>query len=37
MSGEPQMGEVCKHPETSEPTWHRWVARYGGVKADGAT
>ncbi|MFS8478983.1 MAG: transposase [Micromonosporaceae bacterium] len=28
--------EVCKQLEISEPTWHRWVARYGGMKADDA-
>ena len=28
--------EVCKHLEISEPTWHRWVAQYGGMKADDA-
>jgi hypothetical protein len=22
--------------EISEPTWHRWVAQYGGMKADDA-
>jgi len=28
--------EVWKHLEISEPTWHRWVAQYGGMKADDA-
>jgi len=28
--------EVCKHLEFSEATWHRWVAQYGGMKADDA-
>ena len=30
------LAEVCKQLETSEPTWHRWVAQYGGMKADDA-
>ena len=30
------LAEVCKQLEISEPTWHRWVAQYGGMKADGA-
>ena len=30
------LAEVCKHLEISEPTWHRWVAQYGGMKADDA-
>lgn len=28
--------EVCQQLEISEPTWHRWVAQYGGMKADDA-
>jgi putative transposase len=28
------VGEVCRHLEISEPTWHRWRAQYGGMKAD---
>jgi putative transposase len=30
------LAEVCKQLEISEPTWHRWVAQYGGMKADDA-
>jgi putative transposase len=30
------LAEVCKHLEVSEPTWHRWMAQYGGMKADDA-
>jgi len=26
--------EVCKHLEVSAPTWHRWVAQYGGMKGE---
>jgi putative transposase len=37
LIGEGQvLAEVCKHLEISEPTWHRWVAQYGGMKADDA-
>ena len=28
--------EVCKALEVSEPTFHRWRAQYGGMKADDA-
>ncbi len=28
--------EVCKHVEVSAPTWHRWVAQYGGMKGEDA-
>jgi len=28
--------EVCKHLEVSAPTWHRWVAQYGGMKGEDA-
>ena len=30
------LAEVCMQLEISEPTWHRWVAQYGGMKADDA-
>lgn len=30
------LAEVAKHLEISEATWHRWVAQYGGMKADDA-
>src|SRR4051794_23311611 len=30
------LGEVWKQVEVSEATWHRWVAQYGGMKADDA-
>ncbi len=30
------LAEVCKQLEISEPTWHRWVAQYGGMKPDDA-
>ncbi len=28
------MGEVCRHLEVSEPTYHRWRNQFGGMKAD---
>jgi hypothetical protein len=27
---------VCRHLEITESTWHRWVAQYGGMKANEA-
>ena len=30
------LAEVAKQLEISEATWHRWVAQYGGMKADDA-
>src|SRR5262249_18307023 len=28
------LGEVCRHLEVSEQTWHRWRNQYGGMKAE---
>jgi putative transposase len=28
--------EVCRHLEISESTWQRWLAQYGGMKANDA-
>jgi putative transposase len=30
------LDEVCRHLEIAESTWHRWVAQYGGMKANDA-
>jgi transposase-like protein len=30
------LAEVARHIEVSEPTYHRWRAQYGGMKADDA-
>ena len=30
------LGEVCRHLEIAESTWHRWLAQYGGMKANDA-
>ncbi len=29
-----EVGEVCRHLEISEPTYHRWRNQYGGMKGD---
>ncbi len=31
-----ELDEVCRHLEVAESTWHRWVAQYGGMKANDA-
>lgn len=31
-----KLDEVCRHLEIAESTWHRWVAQYGGMKANDA-
>ena len=31
-----ELAEVCRHLEVTESTWHRWVAQYGGMKANDA-
>jgi transposase-like protein len=30
------LDEVCRHLQVAESTWHRWVAQYGGMKANDA-
>jgi putative transposase len=30
------LDEVCRHLEIAESTWHRWLAQYGGMKANEA-
>ena len=30
------IGEVCRHLEVSEATYHRWQRQFGGMKADEA-
>ena len=29
-------GQVCRHLQIAESTWHRWLAQYGGMKANEA-
>ena len=31
-----ELDEVCRHLEIGESTWHRWLAQYGGMKANDA-
>ncbi|GLE51055.1 hypothetical protein ATCCBAA256_06430 [Mycobacterium montefiorense] len=31
-----ELAEVCRHLEVAESTWHRWLAQYGGMKANDA-
>lgn len=31
-----ELVEVCRHLEVAESTWHRWLAQYGGMKANDA-
>ena len=31
-----ELDEVCRHFEIAESTWHRWIAQYGGMKANEA-
>jgi putative transposase len=37
LAGGAELDEVCRHLEVAESTWHRWVAKYGGIKASHAT
>ncbi len=30
------MDEVRRHLQVAESTWHRWLAQYGGLKANDA-
>ena len=36
LSAGQELPEVCRHLEIAESTWHRWVAQYGGMKANDA-
>jgi transposase-like protein len=36
LGGGQQLDEVCRHLEIAESTWHRWLAQYGGMKANDA-
>jgi putative transposase len=31
-----ELGEVCRHLDIAESTWHRGLAQYGGMKANEA-
>ena len=36
LAGGTELDAVCRHLEIAESTWHRWVAQYGGLKANDA-
>jgi transposase-like protein len=36
LAGGAELEAVCRHLEIAESTWHRWVAQYGGMKANDA-
>ncbi|MDQ1395320.1 MAG: putative transposase [Acidimicrobiaceae bacterium] len=36
LAGGAELDEVARHLQIAESTWHRWVARYGGLKANDA-
>jgi putative transposase len=31
-----ELDEVCRHLQIAESTWNRWLAQYGGMKANDA-
>ena len=36
MAGGSDLDEVCRQLEIAESTWNRWLAQYGGMKANDA-
>ncbi len=36
LAGGRDLEDVCRHLEIAESTWHRWLAQYGGMKANDA-
>jgi putative transposase len=36
LSSGQELDEVRRHLEIAESTWHRWIAQYGGMKANDA-
>ena len=36
LAGGTELEVVCRHLEIAESTWHRWIAQYGGMKANDA-
>jgi transposase-like protein len=36
LAGGAELDDVCRHLQVTESTWHRWVAQYGGMKANDA-
>lgn len=31
-----ELDQVCRQLQIAESTWHRWIAQYGGMKANDA-
>ena len=36
MAAGTELDVVCRYLEIAESTWHRWIAQYGGMKANDA-
>jgi len=36
LAGGQELDEMYRHLEIAESTWHRWLAQYGGMKANDA-
>jgi putative transposase len=36
LAGGQELDEVSRHLQIAESTWHRWIAQYGGMKANDA-
>ena len=36
LAGGQDLEDVCRHLEIAESSWHRWLAQYGGMKANDA-
>ena len=36
LAGGGDLDSVCRHLQIAESTWHRWLAQYGGMKANDA-
>ena len=34
LAGGQALDEVCRRLQIAESTWHRWLAQYGGMKAN---
>ena len=36
LAGGTELDEVCRHLQIAESMWHRWIAQYGGMRANDA-
>jgi putative transposase len=36
LAGGAELDSVCRNLQIAESTWHRWLAQYGGMKANDA-